>query len=107
MTTRKIFTIQIKHVFCSKIEQYINIEKNHILIKENLLLMQEKSKKRYLAFFISSEINTSFERFVHAFGFLINKIFLRKSCIFKKSPTRDPRQPIYHNIYIYIYVFII
>ena len=36
--------------------------------------MQEKSKKRYLAFFISSEINTSFERFVHAFGFLINKI---------------------------------
>ena len=36
--------------------------------------MQEKSKKRYLAFFISSEINTSFKRFVHAFGFLINKI---------------------------------
>ena len=36
--------------------------------------MQEKSKKRYLAFFISSEKNTTFERFVHAFGFLINKI---------------------------------
>ena len=36
--------------------------------------MQKKSKKKYLAFFISSENNISFKRFVLGFGYLINKI---------------------------------
>ena len=36
--------------------------------------MQKNSKKKYLAFFISSESNISFNRFVLGFGYLINKI---------------------------------
>ena len=36
--------------------------------------MQEKSKKKYLAFFTSFENNRSFNNFVNGFGFLINKI---------------------------------
>ena len=74
-------------MFCSKIEQYIDIEKNqdcfnilkiikknHILIKENWILMQEKSKKKYLAFLTSFKNNRSFNTFVNGSGYLINKI---------------------------------